>query len=256
MRNANPFNSPTSLVNLGARLLLPLVFLAAALGGILALAAQAQATAAPSATTHKAVHRHKHPIAAKQQPTTPQIAPVVVTPPEPELPHWPVNEQALPATVTWNSLGLRIEAANSSLQQILKDVATATGAKLEGMTTDERVFGAFGPGQAHDVLSQLLQGTSYNIVMIGDQGQGTPREIVLSSRHAGSTTTTTNSAPAGDDDADTEEPPVQLPVRPSPGPGGARTPQQINQDMQQRQQEMEQRRQQLQQQQQQQPNNP
>jgi len=84
------------------------------------------------------------------------------------------------------------------------------------------------------VLSQLLQGSGYNVLLVGDQGQGTPRKIVLSSRHAGSTLQGANFAPAnaGDDDVDTEEQPSppqpsQPAIPPNMAPGGpARTPQQ------------------------------
>jgi hypothetical protein len=87
--------------------------------------------------------------------------------------------------VVWDSHGLHVEASNSSLEQILKDVSTATGAKLEGFSADQRVFGSYGPGTAREVLSQLLDGSGYNVVLIGDQGEGTPREIVLSSKPTG-----------------------------------------------------------------------
>jgi hypothetical protein len=101
-------------------------------------------------------------------------------------PDWPVNAQAAKAKVEWNSRGLYIVADNSSLKQILEDVSAATGVKLDGLGEDERVFGAYGPGAAREVLSNLLDGTEYNVLMSGDQGQGTPREIVLSRRPAGS----------------------------------------------------------------------
>jgi hypothetical protein len=172
---------------------------------------------------------------------------VPIAPPAPELPHWPVNDKPAEAAVTWDSQGLRIEAANSSLRQILKDVSTATGAKVEGLGADERVFGAYGPGRARDVLSQLLQGCGYNVMMVGDLGQGTPRQIVLSSRHSGDTPNSANpSAASNSDDEDTDtddqpQPPAQplvpVPSRPGVGPGSPpRTPQQIMQEMQQQQQ--------------------
>ena len=151
-----------------------------------------------------------------------------VTPPAPELPHWPVNEKPDQASVTWDSQGLRIDAANSSLQQILKDVSTATGVKVEGMGSDERIFGAYGPGQARDVLSQLLQGSGYNVLMIGDQGQGTPRQIVLTARKtgglepakAGQATTPEEDAEAEDQPQQGEPKPANPPYRPNFGPGG------------------------------------
>jgi hypothetical protein len=137
--------------------------------------------------------------------------------------------------VTWDSHGLRIEAANSSLRQILKDVSTATGAKVSGLDTDQRVFGTYGPGPAHEVLSKLLQGSGYNILMTGDQGQGTPREIQLTSLQGGGGGPATAAAASDndDDDDDVEEQPAPTPSpRPSLGPQ-RRTPLQVPQRQQQ-----------------------
>jgi hypothetical protein len=230
MRTDLPLNSPFSLgmIRMWGFALLAVLF--ATLGGVQVLCAQTPATAAPA---HKTAHPHKHPIAAHAQSSAAQAA-VPSTPPAPELPKWPANEKPAPATVTWDSLGLRIDAANSSLAQILQDVATATGAKVVGFDSDQRVFGVFGPGPARDVLSQLLQGSGYNVVLIGDQGQGTPREIMLSSRHAGTATTAVNPAPARDEDSDTDEQPqpAQPPIRPGILPGRTPfTPQQMQQQM-------------------------
>jgi hypothetical protein len=148
------------------------------------------------------------------------------------VPAWPANEQPAHAAVLWDSHGLRIDAANSSLRQILQDVAMATGAKVEGMNADERIFGAYGPGTARDVLVQLLQGSSYNVILIGDQGEGAPRQIVLSSRHSVEAQTATASTPASasasDDDSDNDDQPAPPTVRPGFGPGAQpRTPQQM-----------------------------
>jgi hypothetical protein len=225
----------------------PLMLLASALGGVQMMAEQAPAITAPHTTAHKASHprkKHvaahaKHPAAkAAQTASTPQTAALPAKPPAPEMPLWPVNEKATQATVTWDSHGLRIEAANSSLRQILKDVAAATGAKVSGLDADERVFGNFGPGPTHDVLSQLLHGSGYNILMTGDQGQGTPREILLTSLHSGGSALTSAAAAADsdddDDDDDAEEQPAPPPSqRPNPGEQ-RRTPLQMRQEMEQR----------------------
>ena len=217
-------------------------------------AAQAQPT--PAAAPHRAtspadksVRRRARHTATPAKATQAEPAPAPVAPAASELPNWPANDHPAPATITWDNHGLSIEATNSTLQQILKDVETATGAKVEGMGTDQRVFGAFGPGLARDVLSQLLQGSGYNVLMIGDLGQGAPRQILLSSRnHADAQAANKPGAAAGEDDAaenDTDEQPQQPVVpqgRPAFGPGGPpRTPQQIMQEMQQRQQQMQQR---------------
>jgi hypothetical protein len=244
MRTLSPHNSPVSHGVPGLRVFAPLTLLAAALCGAQILHAQKPATADQPGKPHKAAHPHKRLVAAPAPAPEPPAAPVAATPPAPELPKWPANEKPAKAAITWDSQGLHIDAANSSLEDILMEVATLTGAKLEGFDADQRVFGAFGPGPARDVLSQLLLGSGYNVMMIGDQGQGTPRRIVLSARHAGGATPAATPAPASsDEDADTEEPPQQppqqypQPIRPGFPPGG-RTPQQM-QEMQ-RQQQMQQ----------------
>lgn len=166
-----------------------------------------------SAQTHPAGQEQPKPSPARQAATAPQ-------PPQPD---WPINAQAKPAAVTWNKQELSIDAANSSLQQILTDVASATGASVDGITKDERIFGTFGPAPARDVLAQLLQGTGYNVMMVGDEGQGLPRQIILSAR------STTKTAPGGarpvseesDDDIAPEvqyEPPPQPQIQPQQPP--------------------------------------
>ena len=190
--------------------------------------------------------------------------------PPPPLPKWPANESPSRASVTWDSHGLRIEASNSSLQQILSEVSMKTGTKVEGMGSDQRVYGSYGPGQAREVISQLLQGSGYNVLLAGDLGSGAPRQIVLSPRRqeggspAAANSTQENSNPDDEipDNNEVEEqpqPPPQEPIPMQPVPGGGRpgfgpngpirTPQQVMEEMQQQQQ------QQLLQQQQQQDNN-
>jgi hypothetical protein len=211
-----------------------------------AQASAAQTAAPASAATPKPIHHHKRPGPAhpEEQPT-PDPPALVITPPPPETPKWPAFDPAAEASVVWDSHGLRINAANSSLQQILKDVSMATGAKVDGMAADQRVFGVYGPGQARDVLSQLLQGSGYNVIMIGDQGQGAPRQILLTQRQAAGPQNIARNTPtnANEDDNEPEDQPVvnqEPPARPNFPPGAPpRTPQQIMQEMQQRQQQQQ-----------------
>jgi len=189
---------------------------------------QAQ-TPTPPATAHKATHRHLR--SAKVRKSAKDVK-TPATPPEPPKPNWPVNSQPAPAAVTWNSQGLSIQATNSSLRQILEDVATATGAKLEGTVSEQRIFGVYGPGQARDVLIQLLQGSGYNVLMIGDQGRGAPSRILLTARGAGGAQDAAGRAAqntSGDEAADNDDEPVQPPVtppiiRPGFGPGTTMRP--------------------------------
>jgi hypothetical protein len=213
----------------------------------------AQTAATPQAATpahmappaHKAVHRkpHKQAKQMKAEKQAAATAVVPVAPKAPEAPIWPANDKPAPASVVWDSQGLRIEALNSSLLQILKDVETATGTEIEGVGGDQRIFGIYGPGLARDVLSELLQGSGYNVVMVGDLGQGAPRQIVMSARtSAGDSKATADRSAVtpGDEDSAEGEAEEQMrppsPVsRPGLGPmGQPRTPQQI-QDMQQQQ---------------------
>lgn len=244
-------------------------FLAAQLFLGVALAAQTATTPAPAAahpTTHSAAppsahpaahpiahrathspsHAHRKPSAAKP---AAQAAPAPA-PAAPQIPNWPANNKPSAATVVWDSHGLLIQASNSSLDQILNDVSLKTGAKVEGEGEDERIFGTYGPGPARDVLNELLDGSGYNILMVGDQGAGTPRRIVLSGRPAKLAQPAGNAHPvASNDDNDAENdqdsepnPPEQTP----PPEGGAapgmpmRTPQQILEERQQRLQQMQQ----------------
>jgi hypothetical protein len=96
----------------------------------------------------------------------------------------PANQPPNRAKVSWDNRGLEIEASNSSLDQILRQVAADTGAKLEGLTQDQRVFGSYGPGPWSDVLLKLLDGSGYNVLMIGGRDSDAPLAIVLSARSA------------------------------------------------------------------------
>ncbi len=194
-------------------------------------------SAPPAAPTHKSVHPHKKPSAAVPAPQPqPALPPAPVLPPPP---NWPANDLPAAASVVFDSHGLLIVASNSSLAQILKDVSIDTGAKVEGMGADQRIFGTYGPGPARDVLSQLLDGSGYNVLMVGDRGAGTPRRIVLTIPPGSTMQNTANKTPPSpnNDDADSdqqapepeaeqEQPPPNNTAPPVP----VRTPQQMIQE--------------------------
>jgi hypothetical protein len=216
------------------------------------LAAQTPAAQASAPTQMKPASSAD--IAAAAQPSTQTALSFPAVTPQPP-PDWPANDRPSEATVTWDSHGLRIVAANSSLAQILKDVATQTGATQEGLNKDERIFGVYGPGPARDVIGQLLDGSGYNVLLIGDLGQGTPRQIVLTARSTGNAQpgSVSHPGPASDEDTEVEQeaqqpepPPVEQGSQPpagmaAPPPGGVpmRSPQAI-QELQQRQQQIQQ----------------
>lgn len=231
----------------------PKTLMLAAAGLLAATPVFAQSPPAPAA---QQIHRAKQQAHHRAKPAA--VLPVVAqTPPPPPMPHWPVNESPNPASVVWDASGLRINASNSSLQQILNEVSTDTGTKVVGSVPDQRVFGTYGPGQAADVLLQLLQGSGYNVLLAGDLGHGAPSQIVLTPRHAGGSSSPAARNPqqqmqpqqdSDDETPDQPEPPEEQPTAQEPPPtnnnqvqpgfspnGPMRTPQEIMQEMQQRQ---------------------
>jgi hypothetical protein len=166
------------------------------------------------------------------------------------------QEPATPPVVTAGKNQLMVKADNSSLSQILRQVSSQTGMKLDGMSGDERVFGSFGPGAPREVLTSLLDGTGYNMMMVGNLPNGAPRQLLLSRRPSGSDaggavtpnpnpTPNPNGNPDSDNPDDQEQqdfqeapsPPSILPAdppapgQPQPGapqpPPGGSTPQEM-----------------------------
>ena len=205
----------------------------------------AQTAPTGTAARPKASDAHKRPVAHGHKKTKAKPSPEVVAgvkpavpaaPPAPPKPDWPANEKPSPATIRWDASGLRIEAANSSLSEILQEIATLTGATVQGMGADQRVYGSYGPGTARDVLARLLDGSGYNLLLIGDQGSGTPRQIVLTSPNGAKSTLPARPATSNDDDdvAQDDQPqqdqqptaPPQTQFRPGQPPQGGQGPQQ------------------------------
>ena len=221
------------------------------------LAAQSAPSAAPSAVdAHHA--EQKSPANAAKVTALTQPAPI---PPAPKAPDWPANNAPTPATIVWDSHGLQVTASNSSLKQILSEISIDTGAKIDGMGQDERIFGSYGPGPARDIISQLLDGSNYDVAILGDQGSGTPTRVVLTAR-SGAAPAGSNASPAQPSDEDNaadeqaEQPdPQPQPLQalpPRPNPEGAapqmtgRTQQQLIEEMQERQRQLQQQQQQQQ----------
>ena len=158
-----------------------------------------------------------------------------------------LQEPAKDAQVSFAGDRLSIRADNSSLSAILHKVAAQSGMQVEGLAGDERVFGTFGPGSPSDVLADLLNGTAYDVALIGNASYGAPRELILTpSRGGGVARGITmpvqaqgqGSADDSNNDQETQETPPSPPENvppPAPGntPAGVRTPQQLFQQLQQ-----------------------
>jgi hypothetical protein len=191
------------------------------------------ASAPPAATPAPAAQPGVPP-----QPTPSQAAPSQPAGVAPSM----LQQPAQDAQIVFANGNLSIHADNSSLTAILHQVASNSGMKIEGLGSDERVFGNFGPGTPRDVLADLLVGTAYNQVLLGDLSNGAPRELILSPTRSGALVP--SPAPQANANADDNNEPeaVETPPPPPPEPPagstqqpppGVRTPQQLFEQLQQ-----------------------
>lgn len=111
------------------------------------------------------------------------------------------------AHIEYTANRLTITADNSSLSQILGDIGQATGMKITGGVTDERVYGTYGPDTPQAVLTALLDGTSTNMLLL-ESHQRTVQELILTPRNGGPTPPSISPArPFDRDNTDRPEPP-------------------------------------------------
>jgi hypothetical protein len=126
-----------------------------------------------------------------------------VLPPAPRgpLPQVPLDQlPAAPPQVTYQDGCLTIVAQNSILGDILREVHKRTGASIDVPTNaTERVVARRGPAPARDVLALLLNGSSFNYVMVGSVADPAAlSSVMLTSKPAagGAQTVATVSQPA------------------------------------------------------------
>lgn len=190
--------------------------------------------------------------------------------PSPEVPQAAsslLDQPAKPAQVQLNAGKLSVNADNSTLSGILHDISARTGMTVDGLSRDQRIFGSYGPAAPREVLSALLDGLGYNVMMVGALDNGAPRALTLAPRTGGGVATgnraTTMPRQNNNDDEDDSSPEQQdtpQPPRPEPNPpeanqppeqqqppanpgqpGQVKTPQQMLQELQQmRQQQLQQ----------------
>lgn len=164
-----------------------------------------------------------------------------------------LDQPAQAAQVRLSNGRLSIDAHNSSLMAILHQISSNTGMKVQGLNTDQRIFGSYGPGSPREVLLSLLDGSGYNVMMVGGTAAEAPLRLELSSptqvSGAPVANTPTQAAEASDnadnsDDTIPQQPPPpvvfsngQQPDQPEqqqqPSPNHVRTPQQMLQQLEQ-----------------------
>jgi hypothetical protein len=94
------------------------------------------------------------------------------------------------SSVTYSNGKLTIDAENLTLAAVLEMVAEKTGAVIEVPlgTGLEHIFEHAGPGQADEVLAQLLNGSAYDFIIVGSpQRPHDPAQILLSLHRADAT---------------------------------------------------------------------
>lgn len=207
---------------------------------ILAIPVVSAAQAAPHPAVkahHRAGHDHAAKAVAQAQVT---VGATASAPTQPARPLTPMEQPAQPAAITLSGGQLLVKADNSSLIQIVNQLGKSGGMTISGLDQDQRVFGDYGPGDPRQILSQLLEGAGYNVLMLGVTQDGTPRELVLSER---------GSAPPSPPQSfpqEQETPPQPFYQRQPPPPAGnlnfpVRSPAQMYQQMmQQREQQNQQ----------------
>lgn len=192
-----------------------------------------------------------HSALTAASPSTPASVPPTVAAVAPSL----LDHPAEPAKVLLAAGELSVDANNSSLSAILHQVGTSSGMTIEGLDEDARIFGSYGPGSPRDILSALLDGAGYNVMMFGVTEAGAPRELVLSARSSAPLATGQPASLARDDEDQDELPVNNYPpageispvARPPVAPSsqqspnsGVKSPAQMLQELQQLRQQQQQ----------------
>ena len=81
---------------------------------------------------------------------------------------------------------MEVNADDSSLNQILREIANRTGMTIRGEVAEERVFGRYGPAAPGEILMRLLEGTGCNVLLVTTPA-GVPRELIVTPRLGGAT---------------------------------------------------------------------
>lgn len=200
----------------------------------------------------------------RSQPSSPPVAlprffpqpPGFIGPPAP-LP--PTPEQMAPTAprITYQNGLLSVESMNARLIDILNGIRSKAGIQFEGLQqSPDRVAGKFGPAPPGEVLTNLLQGSRYDYVIIGTPENPALVQRVILTPTAGAAAAAGNS-PAGveaaqqangdeddssDDDSsaadETAQPQQQQPLPGQPvGENGAKTPEQLLEELKRMQQQ-------------------
>ena len=90
---------------------------------------------------------------------------------EPTAPTQPPTPPAPAVTVTYEKGMLSIHSDKATLSQVLYEVQLRTQAEIAipAGAEQEKVVADLGPAPARDVLAQLLNGSAYNFIFVGEE---------------------------------------------------------------------------------------
>lgn len=148
-----------------------------------------------------------------------------IGPPAP-LPLTPEQMAPNPPKIVYQNGLLSVESVNSRLIDILNGIRSKAGIQFEGIQAlQDRVAGKFGPAPADEVLTNLLQGTHFDYVIIGSPENPSLVQRVLLTPNTNSASSAPAASPnqeASSDEDDNSEDAQETPEQ-------AQTPEQIQQ---------------------------
>ena len=115
---------------------------------------------------------------ARINPTPPASPPAMPVPPQP--PAMQAPPLPSPLTVGFQDGLLSIAADRASLAEVLYQIQVQTGAEIDVPSGAEleKVSATLGPALASDVLAQLLDGSPYNLIVLGSFEDSIDRVIL------------------------------------------------------------------------------
>lgn len=122
------------------------------------------------------------------------------------------------AEVHYASGMMTVNAQNSSLNSILREISRQTGMKITGGVREERVFGHYGPATPATILATLLGGTGTNMILRQSE-EAAPEELILTPRTGGPTPPSPNAASFDEDEGrDDQDRDQGRPAQAAPAP--------------------------------------
>ncbi len=186
---------------------------------IMSVSVWAQQPVRQSAPAAPAAQKSVQAAKSHKKKAKPAPAPVALPVPAQTMPPVPatlMNSAPVKPNVTLEGGMLTIDAPNSTLSDVLKEVKKVTGAAIEGASPTERVAVKLGPGVPEQVIAALLRGTPYDYVILGALGRRDVVTRVVLTQQAAQTASNTQPPLNGG----ARQPPGFPPPQPSYQPQG------------------------------------